>query len=178
MSTSICPVCLEIYTKKGNGCPKLLPCTHTVCVLCLRNLLSKCQVQCPECRLHHQVPSQGVPAFPTNRYVLENIELAQGKVNSEERDLDSPTNESKNEGNHTSSPQDDTTTETCFDGVFIPGRLHQETQVHPQIAQDNSQWSEKRCQWPWWVKVLAMVFTFLFCAALTGFFVYIFAHKQ
>ena len=179
MSFSICPVCLEIYTKEGNRCPKLLPCTHTVCVQCLRKLLYKCQVQCPECRLRHQVPSQGVPVFPTNRYVLENIELAQRKVNSEERDLDSPTNKPTNEGVHTSTQPDDTTVETRFEAVFIhTGRPHQDSQVHPEIAQDNSQWAEKRCQWPRWVKVLAMVFTFLFCAALAGFFVYIFAHKQ
>ena len=175
MSTSICPVCFEIYTKEGNRCPKLLPCTHTVCVQCLRKLLNKCQVQCPECRLRHQVPSQGVPAFSTNRYVLENIQLAQ---RMEEGDLDSLTSEPTNEGDHTSTPQDDSTAETRFEGVFVHTGRHQDSQVHPEIAQDNSQWFEKRCQWPRWVKVLAMVFTFLFCAALTGFFVYIFAHKQ
>ena len=179
MSTSICPVCMEIYTKEGNRCPKLLPCTHTVCVQCLRKLLYKCQVQCPECRLRHQVPPQGVPAFPTNRYVLENIDLAQRKINSEERDLDISDNEPTKDRVYPSTASDDATTETRFEGVFVhTGRPHHDSQVHPEIAQDNSQWPEKRCQWPRWVKVLAMVFTFMFFAALMGLFVYIFAHKQ
>ena len=181
MSSSVCPVCFEIYHREGDRCPKLLPCTHTVCVQCLEKLLCKDRVQCPECRLHHPVPPNGVPAFPTNRYVLENIELTQRKVNSEGqyKDLNSPAIEPTEEGAYPSSPPDDTTTETSFQGVFIQsGRPHQDAQVHPEITQDSSLWAEKGCRFGRKVKVLAMVLAFLFFAVLTGFFIYIFAHKQ
>ena len=176
MSSSICPVCFEIYHKEGSRCPKLLPCTHTVCVQCLRKLLCKGQVQCPECRLHHQVPSRGVPAFATNRYVLENIELTQRKANSEGEDLNDPTHEPTKEGIYPSTAPDDTTTETRFEGVFIhTGRPHQDAQVHPEIA---SHWAEKRCRCSQCVKFWQWYLHSCFFAVLMGFFIYIFAHKQ
>ena len=109
MSSSACPICFEIYTE-GNRCPKLLPCTHTVCVLCLRQLVRNSQVQCPECRLHHPVPSGSVQAFPTNRYVLENIELAQRNAALEGKEFDAPTNE-PTEVLSPSAPPDDTASE-------------------------------------------------------------------
>ena len=75
--TAGCCVCFETYVWQGDRCPKLLPCSHTICLQCLGKLVVEEQVQCPECRECHQVPSQGTQAFPTNRYVLENIELAE-----------------------------------------------------------------------------------------------------
>ena len=75
--SSACCVCFETYVWQGDMCPKLLPCSHTVCLNCLRKLIAEELVQCPECREYHQVPSQGAQIFPTNRYVLENIELAE-----------------------------------------------------------------------------------------------------
>ena len=76
MSTACC-VCFETYVDDGVRCPKLLPCSHTICIQCLKKLVEEGRVQCPECREFHPVPSQGVHVFPTNRYVLENIELAE-----------------------------------------------------------------------------------------------------
>ena len=109
MSSVACPICFEIYTE-GNRCPKLLPCTHTVCVLCLRQLVGNGRVQCPECRLHHPVPSGGVQAFPTNRYVLEIIELTQRNATLERREFDSKNN-GPTRGLTPSAPPDDTTNE-------------------------------------------------------------------
>ena len=109
MPSSNCPVCFEIYTE-GNRCPKLLPCTHTVCVLCLRQLVRDSRVQCPECRLHHSVSSGSVHAFPTNRYVLEIIELAQRNATLERREFDSK-NIEPTRGLSPSAPQVDTANE-------------------------------------------------------------------
>ena len=33
-----CGVCWEIYEAGGAKCPKLLPCNHTLCVSCLKEL--------------------------------------------------------------------------------------------------------------------------------------------
>ena len=113
MSSSACPICFEIYTE-GNRCPKLLPCTHTVCVLCLRQLVRNSRIQCPECRLHHAVPSGAVQAFPTNRYVLENIELAQRNAALEGKEFDIVINEPTAETVYPSAPPDDTTNESTI----------------------------------------------------------------
>ena len=34
-------------------------------------------MRCPECRKSHRVPIEGVGGFPTNRYILENLALAE-----------------------------------------------------------------------------------------------------
>ena len=34
-------------------------------------------MRCPECRKSHRVPIEGVSGFPTNRYILENLALAE-----------------------------------------------------------------------------------------------------
>ncbi len=39
--------------------------------------MSRCRVECPECRVSHGVPARGVDKFPTNRYVCQNLQLAQ-----------------------------------------------------------------------------------------------------
>ena len=75
---SDCPVCYETYQNEGGQCPKLLPCSHTVCLSCLRQLAGNgySQVKCPECRAACPLPQGGPSDVPNNRYLLENIELA------------------------------------------------------------------------------------------------------
>ena len=73
-SSAECSVCMEEYGKEDEKCPKLLPCSHTLCLLCLKILVEKMianGIQCPECRKILEVPIGGVEAYPTNRYVLE-----------------------------------------------------------------------------------------------------------
>ena len=77
MSTE-CSVCMENFQRDGDKCPKLLPCTHTLCLQCLQQLSNgRPRVQCPECRLRHDVPNRNVMNFPTNRYMVENLEHIQ-----------------------------------------------------------------------------------------------------
>ena len=80
-----CCICLDQYQPDGDKCPKLLPCSHTLCLQCLRELHGRCpRIQCPECRAPHDVPDGNVVNFPTNRYVLENLEQRQRIVHLEE----------------------------------------------------------------------------------------------
>ena len=49
-----CTVCLDIFTD-----PKVLPCCHTFCLECLKEILGKAATQenisCPQCRVEHKV---------------------------------------------------------------------------------------------------------------------------
>ncbi|XP_002736356.1 RING finger protein nhl-1-like [Saccoglossus kowalevskii] len=59
-----CAVCLERYNR-----PKILPCQHTFCQSpCLENLIDirVRKLKCPECRMEHRVPGNGVRGFPNN----------------------------------------------------------------------------------------------------------------
>ena len=77
MASTDCSVCFETFSEVGNKCPKLLPCSHTLCLECLRQITRGTQVECPECRQFHQVPIGGAGAFPTNRYLLDLLEVVQ-----------------------------------------------------------------------------------------------------
>ncbi|PVD28727.1 hypothetical protein C0Q70_11321 [Pomacea canaliculata] len=86
---SICSVCLEPY--KGRN-PKLLPCFHTLCLPCLKDLekhhtelspdttvteedmteTKPLTFPCPTCRAGIQVPAGGVTQFQTNFYINKN----------------------------------------------------------------------------------------------------------
>ncbi len=69
-----CVVCSEAYQAEGDKRPKLLPCSHTYCLGCLRRLINYSVLSCPECRTTHRVPQGGAEAFPTNRYILGYLE--------------------------------------------------------------------------------------------------------
>ena len=61
-----CLVFYETFGDEGHMCPKLLPCVHAYCYLCLTKLEQNGQIKCPECRIHHHVPEERVGAFPTD----------------------------------------------------------------------------------------------------------------
>ena len=67
-----CPVCFEDYDTEGKGnkgrVPRILPCQHTFCHLCVRLLLRGRRLSCPECRTSHSAEN-GVVSFPVNKYV-------------------------------------------------------------------------------------------------------------
>ena len=88
-----CPVCLEEFTDDGDKCPKLLPCSHTLCIKCLgqlpwpnpRNLWL---IECPECRVAHKVPPTRSTGFPTNRYVLHILNLEKKITELENKEVE------------------------------------------------------------------------------------------
>ena len=87
----ICSVCLEGFTHDGDGCPKLLPCSHTLCESCLEKFRRANRwgpIQCPECRVFHQLPLDGTNGFPTNRYVLHILGLEKKIMVQEKNDVE------------------------------------------------------------------------------------------
>ena len=78
-----CSVCFEVYAETGSHIPRLLPCTHTVCEMCIRQLIQgKEAFNCPECRVRHPAHN-GVKTFPQNKYILTHIkrQIPQQKEN-------------------------------------------------------------------------------------------------
>ncbi|KAK7483387.1 hypothetical protein BaRGS_00025327 [Batillaria attramentaria] len=62
-----CSLCLDTFRS-----PKLLPCSHTFCEACLKDLVSNHpsgKFPCPSCREEIQVPQDGVSAFKNNFYI-------------------------------------------------------------------------------------------------------------
>ncbi len=72
-------MCFEGYANTGDRVPKLLPCSHTLCLQCLlqlhRNSHRHDKIQCPECRAVCHVGKNGVDGVPTNRYIVDLLEL-------------------------------------------------------------------------------------------------------
>jgi tripartite motif-containing protein 71 len=74
-----CPVCLDRYKQ-----PKLLPCQHTFCLNpCLVNLVDSTtrRIKCPECRMIHTIPIQGVQVYPNNITIMRFLDLDLSKEN-------------------------------------------------------------------------------------------------
>ena len=85
--TTNCAVCLELYEEKGPLVPKLLPCTHSVCVTCLQRIFKKDNsVDCPVCG-DHQVSEKGIDGIYENRYILKNIRKPQPRCEKHNREF-------------------------------------------------------------------------------------------
>ena len=56
-----CAVCMEIYKD-----PRLLPCSHTLCKVCLDGVVRNSSITCPVCRATHRVPKTRTDGFPRN----------------------------------------------------------------------------------------------------------------
>ena len=68
-----CQICLEDFEETGEHVPRILPCHHSLCEKCLKELIEKNFVECPECRKRHRVVDNEVKTFPQNKYILANI---------------------------------------------------------------------------------------------------------
>ena len=67
-----CPVCFEDYEEKGNHIPRLLPCSHTLCDKCVRELKHGKRITCPQDRQTHETLTE-THNFPQNNYILKQI---------------------------------------------------------------------------------------------------------
>ncbi|XP_006817906.1 E3 ubiquitin-protein ligase TRIM56-like [Saccoglossus kowalevskii] len=67
-----CPVCRERFTA-----PKILPCVHTFCEVCLKTWVEKNggQLTCPTCRKLHVIPPGGIRALNNNVFINEMLEM-------------------------------------------------------------------------------------------------------
>lgn len=61
-----CPVCLETFQT-----PKILPCLHSFCQKCLKNILKEGEniIICPTCRAEIEIPGGGVEELNTNFFI-------------------------------------------------------------------------------------------------------------
>ena len=79
-----CCICAESYT-----IPKVLPCIHTFCLICLevyaKDVLPGEQMPCPLCRLNFLVPVGGVAKLPGNFFVEKLLEV--NKSNKEDKTI-------------------------------------------------------------------------------------------
>ena len=67
-----CQVCFEDFEEDGAHVPRLLPCTHTLCHTCIRQLIQGDKIECPECREKHEAKKEE-KSFPQNKYLLTQI---------------------------------------------------------------------------------------------------------
>ena len=69
-----CSVCLDRLKD-----PKLLPCLHTYCKGCLQGIIRKSRgksnIQCPQCRSTHAVPSGGVNELPSDMVLANALDF-------------------------------------------------------------------------------------------------------
>ena len=80
-----CSLCLEAFKD-----PRILPCFHTFCLICLKDYLSSIpkdngtssQFNCPLCRKVNSLPQDGVQGLQKNFYLNESDEKIKGKVQS------------------------------------------------------------------------------------------------
>ena len=75
-----CQVCFEEFEEDGDHVPRLLPCTHTVCHMCIGRLIRNNKLECPECRTKHKATNKE-KSFPQNKY---NLTLMKRKTCSEQ----------------------------------------------------------------------------------------------
>ena len=67
-----CSVCFEPYKQWGDHVPRILPCFHTLCEMCIQDLLDRNQFDCPECKTTHPA-EKGAKSFKLNKYVLSHL---------------------------------------------------------------------------------------------------------
>ena len=77
-----CVVCLEEFEEDGDKTPRLLPCTHTLCETCIKQLIRNEKLECPECRPKHDAKNEE-KSFPQNKYILTQIKRKSVKSKEE-----------------------------------------------------------------------------------------------
>ena len=75
----LCTICLEEFEESGEHIPRLLPCTHTLCEVCVKQLIYNQNMECPECRTKHSAKNEE-KSFPQNKYLLMLIKRKPAKI--------------------------------------------------------------------------------------------------
>uniref|UniRef100_A0A8C8GJ97 RING-type E3 ubiquitin transferase n=1 Tax=Oncorhynchus tshawytscha TaxID=74940 RepID=A0A8C8GJ97_ONCTS len=70
----VCSICLDHYHN-----PKVLPCLHTFCEICLQNYIppESLTLSCPVCRQTSILPEKGVSALQNNFFITNLMEVLQ-----------------------------------------------------------------------------------------------------
>ena len=85
-----CQICLEDFKETGDHVPRILPCSHTLCEKCLKQLVRENHLECPECREKHRVVNE-VKTFPQNKYILAYIRRKEAENIKSEQELNTVT---------------------------------------------------------------------------------------
>ena len=78
----LCTICLQEFEESGDHIPRLLPCTHTLCEVCVKQLIQDNRLECPECRAKHEAKKEE-KSFPQNKYLLMHIKRKPTKREAE-----------------------------------------------------------------------------------------------
>ena len=70
-----CAICMDRYSPQER-IPKVLHCGHTFCNICLETMASGQRLECPNCKVIHKVPSQGVQGYGTNYDTLRMLDYS------------------------------------------------------------------------------------------------------
>ncbi|EFX60867.1 hypothetical protein DAPPUDRAFT_122787 [Daphnia pulex] len=72
-----CSICMSEYNEDGRK-PKVLPCSHTVCLTCLQGIFRNNAIACPYCRQSSKVGGHlDVRKLPNNSHALHILKLNQ-----------------------------------------------------------------------------------------------------
>ena len=82
-----CVVCLEEFEEDGDHIPRLLPCTHTLCEACVKQLIRDNKLECPECRAEHEAKKEE-KSFPQNKYLLMQVKRKPGRESKGKQERD------------------------------------------------------------------------------------------
>ena len=82
-----CQVCFEDFEEDGAHVPRLLPCTHTLCHICVGQLIQGNKIECPECRKKHEAKKEE-KSFPQNKYILVQMKRRTPKLQSDQSPIE------------------------------------------------------------------------------------------
>ena len=76
-----CPICQGTFNN-----PKMLPCQHTFCLVCLIGYAQKNREKflCPTCQKRAVIPDAGMQALPTNKSVQDILDLLSRRSSQEQ----------------------------------------------------------------------------------------------
>ena len=81
-----CQICLEDFEESGDHVPRILPCSHTLCEKCLKQLIQGKFVHCPECRKKHKAGNKE-RTFPQNQYIRACIHKKEAENMKREQEI-------------------------------------------------------------------------------------------
>ena len=82
-----CQVCFDNFEEAGDHVPRLLPCSHTLCEKCVKDLVRNNTLKCPECRKKHRAENEE-KSFPQNRYLLAQIQMNTSNSKEKKKETD------------------------------------------------------------------------------------------
>ncbi|XP_022093183.1 tripartite motif-containing protein 3-like [Acanthaster planci] len=83
-----CPMCLELFDSSERW-PKLMPCQHTFCRVCLVQLDKQGMITCPQCRHQCKSPPGGAYQLPNNFTMLALLDVHKKSAPSTKSNLTS-----------------------------------------------------------------------------------------